>query len=68
MVSASLSRAGPEPRRVLARWAFPALMMGLAGALIVPHTITVAVLAAGSLAVIVSFVRSFWWSFGPGPR
>ncbi len=66
VVDTTLHATKPEPRRRLGRWAFSALMSGLSAALIIPHTVTIAALAAGAAAVIASFLRSFFWSYGPG--
>lgn len=66
VIVASVWTGRAEPRRRLARWAFSALMCGLSGALLLPNRLTVAVLIAGGAAVIVSFMRSFWWLHSAG--
>jgi phosphatidylglycerophosphate synthase len=56
--------AGEMPRSLLARYAFFVLMVGLATGLAVPPPLGVAGALVGTVAVTLSFARSFYFSYG----
>jgi phosphatidylglycerophosphate synthase len=56
--------SGEMPRSLLARYAFLILMLGLATGLAFPPPLGAAGALAGTLAVTLSFARSFYFSYG----
>lgn len=62
------ARGGDMPRTRLGRYAFALLTAGLVLSLVLPHPLGAAAAALGTLAVVSSFARSFYWSyFRPSP-
>jgi phosphatidylglycerophosphate synthase len=57
------SRRGEVPRSSMGRYAFGCLVLGLIGAIAVPHAIATWTAAIGTALVSASFARSFHWSY-----
>jgi phosphatidylglycerophosphate synthase len=55
---------GDMPRSRFGRYAFAALLLGLLAAFACPGALGTALAAGGSAAVVLSFARSFHWSYG----
>ncbi|MET0287173.1 MAG: CDP-alcohol phosphatidyltransferase family protein [Polyangiales bacterium] len=56
---------GEAPRSQLARYAFAASLAGYVSALLVPAPLAPWAALLGTLVLVASFGRSFWWSFRP---
>ncbi len=56
-------RVGEMPRSRLGRYAFATLVVGLVAGLVLPAPFSVLAAALGTSAVLLSFARSFYWSY-----